>query len=223
MKVLALILARGGSKGIPKKNIINFCGAPLIAHSIEQAKNSKHISDVYVSSDCDEILSISQAHGAIPIKRPSNISSDESTSESAMRHFLLSDVACDVLVVLQATSPLRDARDIDLAIEKYIHDGCDSMFSAVSGRDFFVWTKENENCLSLTYDYNNRKRRQDISSLLVENGSFYIMDSLGFLENDNRLFGKIGCYMMDDWKIHEIDTWDDLHLCEFLYESKVKK
>ena len=223
MKIVAMIPARGGSKGIPKKNIVDFCGIPLVAHSINQAKNSAYISDVYVSSDCDEILKVSKDYAAIPVKRPDALSYDESPSESAIEHFLSTNVQCDILVVLQATSPLRETKDIDSAIKKYLHEGCDSMFSAVNGRDFFVWKKEGENYTSLTYNYNNRKRRQDIASLFVENGSFYIMDASGFLKNNNRLFGKIECYVMDDWKIHEIDTLDDLELCRYLYKTKVKK
>ena len=89
MKIIAIIPARGGSKGIPKKNIINFLGKPLIEFSIENLKKSKYSIDTYVSSDCDEILEIVQECGAKLIKRPNDLSSDAATSESAVYDVLI--------------------------------------------------------------------------------------------------------------------------------------
>jgi CMP-N,N'-diacetyllegionaminic acid synthase len=220
-KIHCLIPARGGSKGIKNKNIIEFCGSPLIYHSIDQAIGSKYIDEVFVSSDSDDILHISENCGAVAIKRPVELSKDDSSSESAIEHFLQTS-DCDLLVFLQATSPLRESKDIDRAIEKFCNENYDSLFSANEAQDFFVWTVSNKEYKSLTYNFNKRQRRQEISDLLLENGSFYIFNKDKFLQNKNRLFGKIGHYLMDQWKMHEIDSLNDLELCKFLYNNRMK-
>ena len=221
-KIVCIILARGGSKAIPNKNITRFCGAPLIAHSIKQASESKYITDVYVSSDSDTILETSEHYGAKLLKRPDWLSTDSSTSESALRHFLL-NVDCDVVVFAQATSPLRHSSDFDNAIIKYCEGNYDSMFSACEAQDFFVWQEREEKLSSITYDHHSRSLRQHIRGLLLENGSFYIFKKKGFLTNNNRLFGNIGYYLMDSWKRYEIDEPDDLEICAALYNKRMKK
>jgi len=217
----AIILARGGSKEIPRKNIIDFCGLPLVAHTIRQALSSKYVDKAYVSSDSEEILHIAGRFGALPIERPSELSTDDAASEVAIKHFVENIEANDTILFLQPTSPLREVKDIDRAIEKYYEDGCDSLFSATNGKDLCVWNISGETHNSLSYDYTKRQRRQDIQNVVVENGSFYILDRDGFLQNNNRLFGKIGHYMMDDYKIHEIDNHHDLELCEFLFNTRI--
>ena len=113
----AIILARGGSKGIPKKNLKLFCGKPLIAWTILQAKLSKKISNVYVSSDSSEILNISKKYGAKVIKRPSNISGDKAKSESAILHALkVLGSNQKGIVMLEPTAPLRSPKDLDECI-----------------------------------------------------------------------------------------------------------
>ena len=110
MIVDAIILARSGSKGIPKKNIIEFCGKPLIAWTIEQCLSSKYISNIWVSSDSDEILKVASKYGAKTIKRPDILSGDFATSESAWLHsieFIEKDNYVDIVVAPQITSPLR--------------------------------------------------------------------------------------------------------------------
>lgn len=220
--ISAIILARGGSKEIPRKNIIDFCGLPLVAHTIRQALNSKYVDKAYVSSDSEEILHIAGSFGALPIRRPSKLSTDDSASETAIKHFVENTEVGDTILFLQPTSPLREAKDIDSAIEKYYENGYDSLFSATDGKDLCVWNVSGETYNSLSYDYTKRQRRQDIQNVVVENGSFYILDRDGFLKNNNRLFGKIGHYMMDDYKIHEIDNHHDLELCEFLYNNRIE-
>jgi CMP-N,N'-diacetyllegionaminic acid synthase len=219
-KIYCLIPARGGSKGIKNKNIIEFCGSPLISHSINQAVNSKYIDKTFVSSDSDQILQISENCGATAVKRPVELSEDHSTSESVLEHFLQT-TNCDLLVFLQATSPLRESGDIDSAIEKFCEGEYDSLFAATEAEDFFVWSISGKEKRSLTYDYKNRLRRQEINNLVLENGSFYIFCRDKFLKNKNRLFGKIGHFLMDRWKMYEIDSQEDLELCKFLYERKI--
>ena len=218
--VVAIIPARSGSKGLPGKNIVNFSEQPLLSWTIQQAKNSKYVDSVYVSSDDDEILSISEYYGAKKIKRPANISGDFATSESCLLHFLEQIGNIDVVLFLQATSPLRETKDIDEAIEKFVEGSYDSMFSATKLEDFFIWAIKDGQPKSYNYDYRNRKRRQDISDQVVENGSFYLFRPEILYEYSNRLGGNIGFHLMEEWKIHEIDNEEDLMLCEFIFKQK---
>lgn len=223
MKILCVIPARGGSKGIPKKNIINFVDQPLISHSITQSLKSKYITDVVVSSDSDEILKISETYGVIALKRPDEISTDTSSSESALLHTIESlNGNYDYVVFLQATSPLRTTEDIDNCIETLINNNLDSVFSASILEDMLIWKLSNETLESVNYDYKNRKRRQDSEIQYVENGSIYVFKKEGFIKNKNRLFGKIGLSLMDSWKMFEIDSLEDLELCELIFKNKLK-
>ncbi len=227
--IVCIIPARGGSKGIPRKNLLNLAGKPLIAWSIEQATASKYLQEmVYVTSDCDEILDVSAEYGANIIRRPVDISGDFSASESALVH-ALSEMGktvknIDLVVFLQATSPLRETKDIDNAIENVLDGGYDSLFSASELHDFFIWSYEGEgNPKSLNYDYRNRKRRQDVKKQYVENGSIYVLKPEILSKYGNRLGGRIGISIMDTWKVHEIDNMENVELCEFYLRNKILK
>lgn len=131
---ITIILARGGSKGIPHKNLINFAGKPLLAWSILQANSAKSVEEVYVSSDSDAILDVAARFGAKTIKRPDAFSTDTATSESALLHALDAITAergaePEHIVFLQATSPLREPSDIDGAVETFVSQAADSLFS----------------------------------------------------------------------------------------------
>jgi CMP-N,N'-diacetyllegionaminic acid synthase len=220
-QTVAIIPARGGSKGIPKKNLIPFCGKPLIAWSIEQAVSASHIDSVWVTSDDEEILSVAQSYGANPILRPNDISGDGASSESAWIHAVddirNKGIDIDLAIGIQATSPLREAKDLDLAIEKFRNDQLDSLFSASLIEDFFIWEEDDDgNLKSQNYDHLNRKRRQDIKPQYVENGSFYLFKPDDISKFDNRLSGKIGFSIMEFWKTFEIDSMEDLEFCEAL-------
>jgi branched-chain amino acid aminotransferase len=220
MKIACIIPARGGSKGIPNKNIIEFCGKPLISHTILNAKNSNLISEVFVTSDSDEILNISSDYGATPIKRPEGISGDFASSEDAILHSIENiSQDFDTIVFLQVTSPLRETSDIDRMINDYVNNNYDSMFSSCELEDFLMWEKKDDLLKSLNYDFLNRKRRQDHNPQIVENGSMYIFNKNGFIENKNRLFGKIGTVTQESWKMFEIDNYEDLDFCSYLYKK----
>lgn len=224
MKISCIIPARGGSKGILKKNIINFLDNPLISYSIHQALKSEYIDDVYISSDDTEILDVALENGAKTISRPIEISGDCASSESALIHALESiEEKPDIIVFLQATSPLRISEDIDNAIKKLLSKNYDSVFSACNLEDFFVWEVKENSLVSINYDYENRKRRQEISNQIVENGSIYVFKVPPFLVARNRLCGKIGFSIMESWKVHEIDSLSDLGLCEFIYKQRIRE
>jgi len=227
-RIIAIIPARGGSKGIPKKNIVDFCGKPLITWSIRHAKKSKKIDTVYVSTDDKDIASMSEQYGAKVIWRPKEISGDLSLSEDALKH-VLNEISknnpnkIDYVVFLQATSPLRETKDIDNAINKIISENADSLFSGAELGDFYIWKRIGDRLESLNYNYKNRKMRQDFGKQFVENGSIYVFKPEILFKYNNRLEGKIAISEMEFWKSFEIDNLDDLKLCEELFKIKIWK
>ncbi len=220
--IVSIIPARGGSKGIPKKNIIDFCGKPLISWSILQSRSCKLIDEVYVSSDDDEIIDISCKYGAKAIRRPGELATDFSTSEEALLHAISvieEKKEIDLVIFLQATSPLRGKKDIEKAITDFQTQRVDSSFSAAKLEDFFIWKKINSGFMSMNYDYQNRARRQDVEIQYVENGSIYIFKPSILKEYNNRLGGRIGVYEMEFWKTWEIDTIEDKEICEWFFKK----
>ena len=222
--IVAIILARGGSKGIPGKNIIEFCGKPLIVWTIEQMQQARGISSIWVSSDSEEIHSISQTYNAEIIHRPADLSSDVATSESGWLHaldYIENKVGCvDIVVAPQITSPLREPVDIERGLRDFQEQKCDSMFSCSLAEDLFFWEKMPDGVLrSVNYDYKNRKCRQDISKQYIENGSFYIFRPEILRQCNNRFGGKIGVTQMEFWKMFEIDSIEDLKMCEALMKA----
>ena len=222
MRVVAIILARGGSKGLPGKNIRPFCGKPLLAWTIENCRDGG-IEEIFVSSDSDEILEVGLQYGAKMIKRPDEISIDTSSSESGWQHGLdraeelLGEI--DWVFAPQVTSPLREKSDVRYGIELAKTDKYDSIFSCNVIEDFFIWEDKGGSMNSVNYDWRNRKRRQDIEQRYVENGSFYLFKSEILRKFLNRLGGRIGKVEMDSWKMFEIDNSTDFRKCEALMKE----
>ncbi|MFH1308559.1 MAG: acylneuraminate cytidylyltransferase family protein [Patescibacteria group bacterium] len=217
-KIVAIIPARGGSKGIPKKNIKLLAGKPLIAWTIEQAKSSKYIEEIYVSTDDPVIAEISKLYGAKVIERPAEFATDAASSESVLLHFA-EQVDFDVLVFLHCTSPLRYPYQIDEAIGAFIKDGADSLLTGYTN-DSFLWDGKGN---SINYDFRNRPNRQDKEWEFVENGSFYITSKENLLRERNFLGGKIHHYLMPKWMSFEIDEPFDFELIEILMNKKYGK
>jgi CMP-N,N'-diacetyllegionaminic acid synthase len=216
--VAAIIPARGGSKGIPRKNLINVCGKPLLAWSIIQALDATEIDSVWVTSDDDEILEVAKFYGANPISRPLDISGDAASSESAWQHALEviegHGVSIDLVVAMQATSPIRESLDLDEGIRLLRGQNYDSLLSVAEVEDFFTWRIISDgSAQSVNYDYRNRKRRQQIEISYLENGSFYIFRPDLLRVNGNRLGGRIGLFPMKRYKMFQIDNPDDVRLC----------
>jgi len=224
MKTAAIIPARGGSKGIPRKNLKDFCGRPLIAWSISQAKRAHGISSVWVTSDDQEILAAAESWGARAILRPKDLSGDTATSEAAWLHALHVIESgmgqLDAVVGMQCTSPLREASDLDDGLRIFSEKGFDSVFSGALIGDFYIWQKDRAGSLeSLNYDWKNRKRRQDFAEQYVENGSFYVFRPDIIRNNNNRLGGRIGVAPMAFWKSFELDTLENWTMCEHLMKG----
>lgn len=221
--VTAIILARGGSKGIPRKNIIDFCGKPLIAWTITQA-NQSGISDVYVSTDDDEIAAVAVKYGAEIIKRPPDLAADASSSDEGLVHAVsaLALANDDVVTMPQITSPLRSPTHIRAVTELVLSGDFDSAFTANQMNDLCVWSVD-ESPRSVTYDFRSRQMRQERSSLVVENGSAYCTRVGALIQSSNRLSGRIGISLMPRWTLPEIDEAEDLKLCETLMATYVQE
>ncbi len=217
MEILAIIPARGGSKEIPKKNLSLLAGEPLISYTIKQALETKSINRVVVSTDDFEIGKVSQEAGAEVVLRPKDISHDTATSEDALMHVLdylyeKEGYEPDLIVFLQATSPLRKGNDIQNAIDTLIREEADSLFSAYLIHDFIWRVDKNKSVEPLNYDYSNRLRRQECPEDLAENGSIYVFKTGVIRKNNNRLGGKIAIYRMDKLNSFQIDNKEDLEL-----------
>lgn len=218
-----IIPARGGSKGVPGKNIRVIKDKPLIAYSIQDAQEAHLVDQVYVSTDDQEIASVARNYGAEVIQRPLEFATDTASSESALIHALSevekTGVTPELVVFLQCTSPLRAGSDIDRAIKQLRSENADSLLS-VSPTHRFLWHQVNGVAQSINYDYHQRPRRQDINPQYMENGSIYIFKPWVLKELNNRLGGKISLLVMNEEQSHEIDSLEDFEYVEFLLNKQ---
>jgi N-acylneuraminate cytidylyltransferase len=222
-KTLAVIAARGGSKGIPHKNLLDLCGKPLIAWTVGQARAARGVDVVAVSSDSDRILEAAEAAGAVGVRRPDDISGDLASSESAWLNALN---AVDEkmgrferIVALQATSPIRGPSDIEQALSTFDREHLDSLLSVCEVEDYFNWRIGQNGPEPINYDYRNRRMRQQIEKRYLENGSFYVLIPSLLREQNNRLGGKIGFHVMERHKMFQIDRPEDVKLCAAIMRS----
>ena len=220
-KVVAIILARGGSKGIPRKNVLNLVGHPLVAWSVMQAKKTKEIDEVYVSSDSDEILEIAQSYGAKVIKRPDQYAGDTAKSEEAILHALKvlgSDQ--EIIIMLEPTAPLRKPNDLGNAVKLFRKKGWDSCFSGAVLNSFLIWKRDNKGKLtSINYDYKNQGPRQMREPDYHENGAIYMFKPEIVLKNKNRFGGNIGIFPNDFWQSFELDEPEEWNFVELVFRK----
>lgn len=223
----AIVLARGGSKGIKNKNMRLVNGRPLLFWTLNLLLKSKKIKNIWVSSDSQAILNYSASLNCKTIIRPHGFSRDNSTSESSWMHaikYIKTKFKShpEFIFAPQVTSPLRDLSDIDNSIRYFSKHNLDSLFSANNLEDFCIWEHQKSNLKSISYNYKKRKRRQNIKKRILENGSFYIFNSNGLLKNKNRIFGNYDFFLMEKYKMFQIDSKEDLSLCEKLMKIHVK-
>lgn len=217
--VVCIIPGRGGSKRVPGKNLLPLAGRPLIAHSIQHAKLSQCIDEVFVSTDDQEIASVSEKYGATVIERPPSLSADTATSESALAHALewrsvLGMEEAGAVIFLQCTSPIRKPDDIDRAFAQFEKEKLDSLFSATPNSRFIWGLQPDGQPISINYDYNARQREQDMETQFRENGSIYIFRPHVLHEFGNRLGGKFEIFQMDYWTSFQLDDPEHVELLE---------
>lgn len=223
MRVVCIIPARGGSKGIPHKNIMDFCGKPLIAWSIEAALQSGVVSEVYVNTDDADIADVSVKYGAYVIERPPELATDTASTEPVIAQSLESIKDVNIIIHLQPTSPVRTSQDIKQAVDLFIKENADTVFSSFESSDMCLWKfdKLKKTYDSFTFDYRNRGRRQDREPLFLENGSIYVFKPDNLKKYGGRIGGKIVMYNMPLWKSYEIDEIGDVKICEYFMKSNL--
>jgi CMP-N-acetylneuraminic acid synthetase len=217
---LAVILARGGSKRLPQKNILNLNGKPLVSWSIEAGLKSKYIDKVVVSSDDMEILEISKSCGAEIISRPSFLASDNSTTFDSIKHAIENFAKYDYIILLQPTSPLRDEKHIDEAIELLDKKNADAIISVCEMDHSPLWSNvlpSNKSMMGFLKDEILNVRSQDLDMYYRINGAIYIC-RVDKLLSERSFFIKenIFAYEMDREVSLDIDNQLDFDFVEFL-------
>lgn len=221
---LAIIPARGGSKRLPRKNILDLNGKPLIAWSIEAGLKSKYIDKVVVSSDDNEILDISQKFGVNTVVRPPELASDTATTFDAIEHTINSLEKYDYVVLLQPTSPLRESKHIDEAIELLEKKDADAVVSVCEMEHSPLWSNTLDETLSMQgflRDEVLNKRNQDLEKYYRLNGAIYVCKTKRLLEGKSFfLKDNIFAYVMDRESSVDIDEKIDFQLAQSIIKDK---
>ncbi len=227
MKILYVIPARGGSKGIPQKNIKPLNGKPLIYYSIDVARLLTTDDHICVSSDDDEIIKVVEDYGLkVPFKRPAYLATDTATTNDVLLHAInfyeSNGIYYDVLVLLQPTSPLRKASHVEQAVSLY-NDSLDMVVSVKESHAASVICKENENGY-LEFCFNKSgTRRQDLSIYYEYNGAIYIINIERLKEKSLSGFTKIKKYVMDELSSVDIDIPLDWIIVESILKNQDSK
>lgn len=224
---IVIIPARGGSKGIPKKNIRLIAGKPLIAWSIEPALKVELINRVVVSTDCDEIAAISKKYGAEVVKRPMDLATDTASSESSLLHCMdqLQIENLEYVVFRQCTSPFVYPEDIEKAIIHTRKNNYDSVFSAYEEHFMGRWQYINGKLSPINYDPEKRPMRQDFPPEIIENGAMYIFKP-EVIKNGTRFGKNIGVYLMPRERSFQVDSIEEFNFIENIlpfYSNKDKE
>jgi CMP-N-acetylneuraminic acid synthetase len=219
--MIGIIPARGGSKGLPRKNIRDLNGKPLISYTISAALACKSIDNVVVSSEDQEILKIATLCGANVIKRPAELATDTAAAELLIKHVLESEkekgVAYRYAILLQPTSPLRNSSHIDEAIKKFVSQGATSLISVVEYdyTPFKCFTIDSNDTLNGLYNnVTPFMNRQNLPKCYLSNGAIYIFSAGEFLKNMSFYQEKCIPFIMSKEESIDIDTRKDLEAAE---------
>jgi len=225
-KVLAIIPARGGSKGVSRKNLRNLAGKPLIAWTIEEAKQSKYIDRLILSSEDDEIIKIAREFGCeVPFVRPSELAQDETAGIDPLLHALGEVGGYDYVISLQPTSPLRVVDDIDACIEKMIATNSPACVSVTEPANSPYWmytVNDKEKMVPLIEQDSLTVRRQDLPAVYTLNGAVYIAEVDWLKQSKSFLTEETVAFVMPNNRSYDIDMESDFGLCEFMM-SYMKK
>lgn len=231
--MIAIVPARGGSKGLPGKNIKNLCGKPLIAYTLEAALKSKEIERVIVSTDSQEIASIAKQYGAeVPFLRPACLAEDESSAVDVYLHAVeylmnLSGQSIPKFAVLLPTVPLRDENEIDAAVRMFKEKDATTLISVVEADVPVSWyycMDETGTVRNAGFDtINVMRNRQKNSKYYIPNGAIYILD-YQLLKKERTYYSKntLG-YTMSKEKSVDIDTIDDFEYAEHLMQKRMNR
>ena len=225
-KIIAVIPARKNSKEIKKKNLIKLNGLPLISYSIDYAKKSKLIDRVFVSTDGNNIASVSKKFGSEVIMRPKNLCTDTIMPDYAVMHAIdyvkkILNYNFDYVVFLQPTTPLRQLGELDKAIKYCISEKFDTVFSSMDYKPF-LWRKKKNSIYPVSFNPYKRKRRQIINDI-NETGSYYITKKEAFKKFRSRFGKKISNFNSDFLSFFEIDTLIDYDFIKELFKTLILK
>lgn len=216
VRAVAVIPARGGSKGVPGKNLRTVGGVPLVVRAVRACLAASSVEEVVVSTDDDAIALAAAAAGARIVRRPGALAGDTASSESALLHVLDSlDADPDVLLFVQCTSPFVLAADLDAAVELVGSGGADSAFAAVSTYEF-LWRRVGGQAVGINHEASYRPRRQEREPHHRETGAFYAMATTGFREAKMRFFGRTAVVEVAELTALEIDTPLELAMADAL-------
>lgn len=222
-EVLAVIPARGGSKGLPKKNIRILCGKPLIAWTIEAALGADFVSRTVVTTEDKKIAEIAEEYGAEVIKRPKELATNTTLIQPVLEHTLefleqKEDYRPEAIILLNPTSPLRNSQHIDQALHKFLHGVADTLLS-VFPSVVCLWEKRAYGTYRANYDFKNKARRQDMTPQLQENGAIYIARRKFLLENHRFIGGRLVFSQMTEECSVDIDTALDFVIAEAIINA----
>jgi len=224
MNILAIIPARGGSKGIPHKNIKNLNGKPLIFYTIREAKKSKFLSRIVVSTDDEKISNVSKRYGVDVIKRPKKLAKDTTSSEAVIKHAInylkkKEGFRADILVLLQPTSPLRKVNDIDNSIKKFLTSNCSCVVTVCETSHTPYWMykiTKNDKLEKLIKNKKVIKRRQDTPIVYQLNGAVYVFHAKKIMKDQSIVSGDVRAYVMPYERSIDTDQPFDLFICEMI-------
>lgn len=225
-KALAIIPARGGSKGVPRKNVRLVCGQPLIAWTIQAAKAARSVERVVVSTDDGEIAAVASQFGADVVRRPAEISGDTASSELALLHAVETiesqqGTVPPLLAFLQCTSPLTLADDVDGTVRALIEGNADSALT-VAPFFHFIWRSDEGNTIGVNHDKRIRPMRQARKAEFLETGAVYVMKTDGFRAARHRFFGRTVTHVVPSERSLEIDQEHDLLIAETFLRTRLE-
>ena len=221
VRTVAVIPARGGSKGVPGKNLRRVGGVPLVVRAVRACQAATLVDLVVVSTDDDAIAAAAAAAGAQVVRRPAALAGDTASSESALLHALHAlDAAPQVLVFVQCTSPFLDPADLDAGVTLVADGSADSAFAAVETFEF-LWRQQSGTAgpalvSGVNHDAAYRPRRQDRTPDWRETGAFYVLDVAGFRRAQHRFFGRTAAVAVPEHRALEIDTPAELAMAQSL-------
>jgi CMP-N,N'-diacetyllegionaminic acid synthase len=228
LKIIAIVPARGGSKGVPRKNVKLLAEKPLISYTIGESLKSKYVTFSIVSTEDQEISNISKKYGANVVKRPEILSRDESPIIDVIFHVLeflgIQREKQNIILLLQPTSPLRNSQDIDNAIELFLENECDSVISVCENKQpFWTFVKEDQYLKPIQGGSYLKMRRQDLPKSYIPNGAIFI-STVGILQEYRSFYSsKILPYVMPPERSIDIDNELDFFMAEKILTQLIPK